>query len=265
MFSRKYARRQAPWKMSRLPRFSCPPFGTAEAWVRGMLERSQWAKNGKRRLATEEFVEEEAGEGSGVVADDAVLFEEIVEDDAEAEILEGGKIEEYGFGALRAVAAGHVGRDGLAVGDDPIDDAARDVFLNRAEMIGEGIAGGFAGLGHQVGDVDARRIGLGDGAGNFRDQKIRKNAGVERARPEEDQVGRPDGVDGPGEGTHAARGELDSLDRRAAAGGDAGFAVHEAAIFSRGRHIHGRKRRRKNAAAKCKHLAADADGFRGIP
>src|SRR6266849_7847157 len=81
-------------------------------------------------LAVEEFFEEEAGEAAGVVAQDAVFLEEVVEDDAEAELLEGGEIDGHGFGALGAVAAGHVGGDGLAIGDDPIDDAAGDVFLD---------------------------------------------------------------------------------------------------------------------------------------
>src|SRR5260370_27741584 len=103
MFSRKYDRRQAPWKMSRLPRFSCPPFGTAEASVLGLLERSQWAKNGKKRLATEEFFEEQAGEASGVVAGDAVLFGGIVEDVAEAQLFGGRR---SGVNRLRPPRAG---------------------------------------------------------------------------------------------------------------------------------------------------------------
>ena len=113
--------------------------------------------------------EEEAGEAAGVVAEDAAFLEEIVEDDTEAEFLELGKINGHRFGALRAVAPGHIGRDGLAIGDNPIDDAARHVFLDGAEMIAEGVAGGFAGLGHQIGDVDARSFGIGDGGGDFRD------------------------------------------------------------------------------------------------
>src|SRR5216684_23828 len=117
----------------------------------------------------EEFFEEEAGEAAGVVAEDAVFLEEIVEDDAEAEFLEGGEVDGYRFGALGTVAAGYVGGDGLAIGDNPIDDAAGDVFLDGAEMVGEGVAGGFAGLGHQIGDVDARRFGFSNGGGNFRD------------------------------------------------------------------------------------------------
>jgi len=218
-------------------------------------------RTAKYRLAMEEFLEEEAGEAAGVVAQDAVFLEEIVEDDAEAELLEGGKIDGHRFGALRAIPAGHIGGHGLAIGDDPIDDAARDVLLDGAEMIGEGVAGGFAGLGHQIGDVNARSLGLGDGAGDFRDQQVRENAGVERAGTEEDQIGLLDGFDGPGERTHAARGKLDFLDRRAAAGGDAGLAVNNAAVFERGNEVHVRKRRWKNAAANGEHFAADADGF----
>jgi len=44
----------------------------------------------------EEFFEEEAGEAAGVVAEDAVFLEEVVEDDAEAEFLEGGEINGHG-------------------------------------------------------------------------------------------------------------------------------------------------------------------------
>src|SRR5229473_2372869 len=100
-----------------------------------------------RRLAMEEFFEEEVGEAAGIVAQDAVFFEEIVEDDAEAELLEGGKVDNHGFGALRTVAAGHIRRNGLAIGDDPVNDAMRDVLLDGAEMIGKRVAGGFSGLG----------------------------------------------------------------------------------------------------------------------
>src|SRR6266550_4419564 len=211
-------------------------------------------------LALEEFFQEEAGEAAGVVAQDAVFLKEIVEDDAEAELLERGKIDGHRFGALGAITPGHIGRDGLAIGDDPIDDAVRNVFLDGAEMIGESVAGVFTGLGHQIGDVDARSLGLGDGSGNFGDQQVRENAGVERAGTEEDQVGLLDGFDGPGERTHAAGGKLDFLDR-SATGGNAGFAVNDAAVFERGDEMNVRKRGRKDAAANGEHFAADADGF----
>jgi len=60
-----------------------------------------------RRL--EKFFEEEAGEAAGVVAEDAVFFKEIVEDDAEAELLERGEIDGDGLGALCAVTASDIG------------------------------------------------------------------------------------------------------------------------------------------------------------
>src|SRR5712692_4133688 len=211
----------------------------------------------------EEFFEEEAGKAAGVVADDAVFLEEIVEDDAEAEFLHCGKIDDHGFGTLGAVAPGHVGRHGLAIGDDPIDDSARDVLLYRAKMIAKRVASGFARLSHQIGDIHARSLGSGDGAGDFRNQQVRENAGVERAGPEKNQVGLLDGFDGPGERAHAARGKLEFLDRRAA-GGDAGFAVNGAAVFERGDEMHVRKGGRKNAATNGENFAANADGLHKI-
>src|SRR5437899_10834160 len=93
-------------------------------------------------LAVEEFFEEEAGEAASVVADNGVFLEEIIQDDAEAEILERGEIDGHRFGALGTVAPGPIGRDGVAMGDDPSDDAGRAVVLDRGQMIREGVAGG---------------------------------------------------------------------------------------------------------------------------
>ena len=180
--------------------------------------------------------EEEAGKAAGVVAEDGVFLEKIVEDDAEAEFLEFGQIDSDGFSALGAVAPCNFGRHRLAIGNNTINDTMGDVFLDGAEMIGESVAGSFAGLGHEIGDVHAGRLGLGDRACNFRDQEIRKDAGVERTGTEEDQVGLLDGFDGLGERPHTARRELEFLDWRAA-GGDAGFAVDDAAILERGHEM----------------------------
>ena len=63
-----------------------------------------------------------------------------------------------------------------------------------------------------------------------------------------------------GKRAHAARGEAQFLDGRAA-GGDAGLAVNGAAIFEFGDKVDVRKRGGKNAAANGEHFAADADGF----
>jgi hypothetical protein len=118
----------------------------------------------------EELFEEETGEEAGVVADDAMLFEEIIADDANAELEELVAVEAHGVGIFGAITARNVGRNGLGVGDDDINDATANMFLDGSKMITEGVVGGFARLGHQIGDVNAWRFGMDDGAGDFGDQ-----------------------------------------------------------------------------------------------
>jgi hypothetical protein len=55
--------------------------------VHSLQSSEERRKRGALGLAVEEFFEEKAGEAFGVVADDAVFFEEVVEDDADAELL----------------------------------------------------------------------------------------------------------------------------------------------------------------------------------
>src|ERR1700674_2055742 len=152
----------------------------------------------------EEFFEEQARKPPRVVPNDAVFLEEIIQDNAEAELLKHREIDHDGFSTLRAVAPSHSGRDGLAVCDDPIDYPVRHVLLDRAEMISKSVACGLTGLRHQVGDVNARSLGFGYGARDFRDHKIREDAGIERARSEKDEVCLPDGFNRLGERPHAA-------------------------------------------------------------
>jgi hypothetical protein len=194
------------------------------------------------------------------VPDDAVFLKEIVEDNAEAEVLEFAKVDGDGFGALGAVAAGDIGRDGLTIGDDPIDHPARDVFLDGAEMIGESVTGSLAGLGHEIGDIDARRFGLDDGGSNFRDKEIGKDAGVKRTGAEQNEVGLRDGFEGFGNGTDAARRERE-LFNGLAAGGDARFPLDAAAILESGHERNVGNGRWKDAATDGEHFTADADGF----
>src|ERR1700722_1955543 len=170
------------------------------------------------------------GEGGGVVAKDSVLLEKIVEDDAIAELLERVKVDGDRLGALSAIALGDLTRDGLAVGDDAVDNAARGVLANGFEVVGQGVTGGFAGLGHEVGNVNAWGLGVGDGVGDFGYQEIGKDAGVKGAGTEEDEIGSADGFGGCGQGARSARPEREPLDALAA-GGDAGFTVDAATVF----------------------------------
>src|SRR5258707_15241110 len=87
---------------------------------------------------------------------------------------QGREIDDHWLSALGTITLGDFRRDRLAIGDDPVDEAARSVVLNGAEMIGQRVTGSFARLSHEIGDVDERWFGFGEGAGDFRDEQIRK-------------------------------------------------------------------------------------------
>src|SRR5579859_90425 len=127
-------------------------------------------------------------------------------------------------------------------------------------MIGQGIAGGFAGLGHEISDVDARGGGLGNSLGNFRDEQIRKNTGVERAGTEQDEVGVLNSLKRLGQRANGAREESKLLDRLVA-GRNARFTVNLVAAFESGDQGDVGDGRRKYAPADGENFAADAHGL----
>ena len=170
-----------------------------------------------------------------------MFFEEIIEDSAEAELLERGEIDGDGLGALGAVTASDIGRNRLPIGDYPINHPRTYVLLDSTKMVRESVAGSFAGLGHEIGDIDARCFGFGNGTGDFRDQEIGQDAGVERAGAEEYQVGMLDGFQDGVKRLHLTRRKSQFLDRRAA-GGDARFAVNGSSVLERGDEMDVRKR-----------------------
>src|SRR5260370_3193268 len=210
-----------------------------------------------------EFFEKEAGEAGGIVADDAVLFEEIVQNDAISELLQVRDIDDHGLSALGTITLGDFRRDRLAIGDDPVDEAARSVVLNGAEMIGQRVTGSFARLSHEIGDVDARRLGFGDGAGDFRDKQITRNAGVERTWAQKNQVGILNGLDCFRQGADVARKQRELMDWRSASG-NARFPGNFAAAFEGADQSHLGARRRENPAANRQDFAADAHRLREI-
>ena len=210
--------------------------------------------------AVEEFFEDEPSEAARIVADDTVDLEKVVEDDAVAKFLHLREVDGDGRSALAAVALGNIGGDRLAVRNHPIDDAATGVTFDGTKMVRERVIRGFAGLGHEIGDVHTRRFGFRNGGGDFRDEQIGKNAGVKRARAKKNQIGLPNGFDRFRKGPHGTRKQRDFPDAPAG-GGDAGFAVNLAAIFHGGDERNQRNRRRKNPAADGQDLAADANGF----
>ena len=189
-----------------------------------------------------------------------MFLEEIVENDAMSKLLKFRKINDDGCGALAAIAPGDFRRNGLPIGEDPINDAAAGMTFDGAQVVGQGIAGGFARLSHKIGDIDARRPGFGDGVGDFRDEQVGKDAGVKRTRAEQNQVRVTDGLDRFGERAHRARQQSDFLDGRAA-GRDARFTVNFAAILQRSHEGNHRSGGRENTAANGEDFAAHANGF----
>jgi len=194
------------------------------------------------------------------MAKDAVFFDEVVEDDPVAELLEGVEIDGDGLGAFGAIALGDFARDRLAIRDDPVDEAAGAVFANRFEVIGEGVAGSFAGLRHEIGDVDPRSFRIADSVGDLGYQQVGKDARVERARAKEDEVGFADGFERFGEGARVTRRKREALDALTA-GSDAGFAVDAAAVFESSDEGDVGNCRREDLTADRQNFAADANSF----
>ncbi len=172
-------------------------------------------------------------------------------------------IENDGFRTLRAITPRHFRRNGLTIGDNRINDAAAHVVRNRAQMIAEGVLRGFAGLRHEVGDVHARSFGTRDRVGNFRNQQIGNNAGVQRAGTQKNKVGFLDGFDRGGERTNTAGVQCDFANGNAAAR-DARFALYAFAIGQRGHQVDIRKRGREDTPANGEHFAGNAYGFSKI-
>jgi len=208
----------------------------------------------------EEFVDEEPGEAGRIVADDPVFFKEIVEQELDLELNEPIGVHHDRFCALSTITPRHFGSDRLTIGDNPIDDAFTHVLLDGAQMLTESVVRGFAGLSHEVGDIDARGFGAGDGLSNLRDEEIGDHAGVKRAGTHEDEVGLLNGVNGFGKGAHATRHELDLADGHAAAG-DFRFAANVLAVGEHSDEMHVGDGGGKDAPAYGEDLAGDVDGF----
>ena len=121
-------------------------------------------------LVLQEFVEEEAGEARGIVADDAVLLEEFVNDAFEAESLEDFDVIFHGQRALFAIAIEDGAAGHAIIQDHPIENLFFGVLEDCLDVIGRLEFGCFAGLGHQIADVDALGARSGDGVGDARNQ-----------------------------------------------------------------------------------------------
>ena len=99
-------------------------------------------------LSVEEFFEEKTGQAPGVVAQNPVFFEQIIEQHAVTKTPERRQINVDWSSSFRSVASGNVGRNGLAVRHHEIDHAVRQMLLDGADVVGKRIARRFTGLRH---------------------------------------------------------------------------------------------------------------------
>jgi len=254
-----YATQRAKLRRGRKNRVA--PLGMTWWEVRRALLK--WDEEAWRLAAggtQEKFVDEEARETGRIVAYEAVLFEEIVENEFDFELEDLFGINEDGLGALGAITARDVRGDKLAIGNNRVDDTLANVVLDGAQMLTESVACGFARLGHEISNIDARGFGTRNGLGNFRNEEIGNDAGIERAGTHEDQVGILDGVDCFGKRAHAVRHEMDLPDGHAAVG-DLRFPADVLAIGERGGQMDIGDGGGKDAAAYGKDFARDPNGF----
>src|SRR6185437_10281072 len=85
------------------------------------------------------------------------------------------------FRTLHGVALAQRGRYRRCVEQRVIKHRLARMRVDALDVLRSGEVQAFVGLGHQVGDVDARALGGGQSLGNSLHQKIRDEAGVERA------------------------------------------------------------------------------------
>lgn len=208
----------------------------------------------------QELFDEEPGEAFGIVTDDAVFFEQVVGHKLDLQFSNAFGVDANRLGTLRAVTLGNFLGDRSNISNNRIDHALLYVILDGANVLAEGVAGGFAGLSHEIGDVNAMGFGASDAFGNFRNQEIRNDAGVKRAGPHEDEVGLLDSLDRGGKRANPARGEFEPANGSGAAR-DIGFTLDTLAVRESSDEVNIGNGGRKDAAANGEDFARNAHGF----
>ena len=82
------------------------------------------------------------------MAKDAVFLDKIAGDEAYFQFEEIVAVNENGLSALPAVTTGDFRGNGLAIGDDYVQDGAINMVFDGAKMIAESVMGGLARLSH---------------------------------------------------------------------------------------------------------------------
>ena len=124
--------------------------------------------------------------------------------------------------------------------------------------------GGFAGLRHEIREIRLHRGRGRDGLRNPFHQKMRDHAGVQRSRPQRDQIGLGDRFERLLQRARPARAQLHPLDRPDAAADarlPAHFLVRPTSVAS-SRHV--RRRGRVDPSAHRQHFRGEFHGVREV-
>lgn len=173
-----------------------------------------------------------------VVPDDAILAQEIACHVPQSHGIELLERRLHWFGALLAITTQQAWLHRGAIDYGKIEKAIARVVIDGPNMIGDRVVLRFAGLRHQVGNVDARCPRLSNDLRDFLNQQIGDDARIERARPYEYQVSFSNRRKHLRKGANAPRDEPNPVDAFARAR-NIRFAGHNRAVrkFCLERHI----------------------------
>ena len=125
-------------------------------------------------------------------------------------------------------------------------------------MVGHGVALGLPVLGHDVADIDLQGVGAADGLPHPVHQQIGDDAGVEAPRPQQNEVGLPDGPQRLGEGGRPLRQQAHPGDAAVLLlleGADLGLPHHALPVLKGGLQLHVLIGHRQNPAGDGQDLA----------
>ena len=83
-----------------------------------------------------------------------------------------GQVIHHGCGSVSGVSPAQGGRDGPGIQDYDIKELPAGMFVQGAHVVGDGIAAGFAGLGHQVAHINLQSPGACNLLGNPTNQQV---------------------------------------------------------------------------------------------
>src|SRR4029077_9445358 len=209
------------------------------------------------------FAEKKLGEAAGVVADLAALLQQVGGEVGQSHSFELAERGPDNLGALFAIAAQHLRGSRSAIDHRRVKYPNAGVCVDGADVIGDGVALGLAGLRHEISNVNALGIRASDSFCDAFDQEIGNDAGVERAGADENQVCVVKRREHFGERTHAAGDETNTADSLLRAG-NFFFTGNYGTVFEfrfEGDVLGGR---REDASANGEHSRGNVHRFREI-